>query len=594
LKTGKIFKIFRNYKSPIIYSAALLLISFFLYIPSLNNQFVWDDLGALKKKNYVFGGFVNLIIPKQAVKKGNYYRPTVYLSFYLDKSVWGLNPFGYHLSNLIFNSFTVLLVFWFVFFFFDSLKTSVQADKIAFLSSLIFSLHPIHVESVSWIAGRTDVLCTLFLMLGLLFHLISYKQLLFIPFAVLSFYLSLLSKELAVVFFLLVLILDFTTGQLKKRRNLIIYFAYVFILFAYFYLRTKSYVNITAVSERNINIAVESDFLKYLDIIKVLVSVYYAYIYKLLFPFQLNAFITEVIKELYYLVSAFIVLSSLAFVLIYSIIKKYFIISFTVFWIMITLAPSALLSIIKMTPTSLAERYLYLPSVGFALIFGYFLYLLLQKNISRKITLSVLMIIIVLYISINLKRQGVWADDLSLWGDTSLKTTNSCLVYNNYGSALKRAGRLKEALIAYKVGVDPEMKCRKIEKALVFNNLGIITNNKEEYLKARQYFIKAIEYGEYYFSPYMNLGISFLSTALDSNSTKDFDSAKELLAYAIELKPRSAKSHHYLSIVYKETGDFKNAEIHAKEALRLGIPPAQKRDALRILDEIQNSAIKEN
>jgi Tfp pilus assembly protein PilF len=92
----------------------------------------------------------------------------------------------------------------------------------------------------------------------------------------------------------------------------------------------------------------------------------------------------------------------------------------------------------------------------------------------------------------------------------------------------------------------------------------------------------------------MNLGASYLSSALISSSSEDFKRAKYYLTNAVELKPSSGDSHHYLSIVYKETGDLKSAEIHASKALKLGIPPAQKRDALRILDEIQNSDFKKN
>ncbi|NIP31377.1 MAG: hypothetical protein GTN99_05575 [Candidatus Dadabacteria bacterium] len=111
--------------------------------------------------------------------------------------------------------------------------------------------------------------------------------------------------------------------------------------------------------------------------------------------------------------------------------------------------------------------------------------------------------------------------------------------------------------------------------------------------EARKYFEDAIRISKYYYSPHLNLGTSYLSTALISKSSEDFKRAEYYLTNAIELKPSSAASHHYLSIVYKETGRFNLAQIHAEKALKLGLPKAQKRDSLRILDEIQNSDIKE-
>jgi hypothetical protein len=581
-------------KKSFFYSVTLLVLSFIIYIPSLSHQFVWDDSDAIKKKNYKYQTFLNLLVPKQSLKKGNYYRPTVYLSYLVDQKLWGQKPFGYHLSNLIFNSFTVVLLFWFVYFFFSSLKTEGNSYHIAFFSSLVFLLHPMHVESVSWIAGRTDILCTLFLLMGLLFHIVSYRRLAFVPIAIMAFYLSLLSKELAIVFVPLVIVIDFATEQIKNKNSLIKYILYITVLVLYFYLRTKSFVNITPVSEKNVNIAVSSDFLRYFDMLLVLISSYYSYLYKLLVPVDFNAFIAEVTKDLYYLIPSFLVLGSVLIGLIYSLIKRLKLIYFIILWIFISLAPSTILAIIKMTPTSLAERYLYLPSVAFAMAVGYLFYKFIYKKTRIMYSCSVLILIVIFYTPLNINRQRVWSDDLSLWGETSVASSKSCLPHNNYGSALKRAGRYDEALRQYMFVIDEEIKCRDIEKALVYNNLGTALLEKEQYTEGRKYLKKAMELNKYYHSPHMNLGVNYLLSALSTKSEIEFRLAKQSFKNSIKLKPNSGISHHYLSIAYKETGDFKNAEIHANKALRLGIPPAQKKDSLRILDEIQNSDFKED
>ncbi len=583
-----------KYRKGVFYTLILFLISFILYIPSLSHQLVWDDSDAIKKKNYRYQGFINLLVPKQSLKKGNYYRPVVYLSYLVDQTLWGQKPFGYHLSNLLFNSLTVAALFWFVYFFFRNLKTEGNLYHIAFFSSLVFSLHPMHVESVSWIAARTDVLCTLFLLLGLIFHMSSYRQIALVPLAILAFYLSLLSKELAVVFIPLVIVIDFATEQIKKKNSLIKYILYIAIIILYFYLRTKSFVNITPVSGKNINIAASSDFLRYFDMLIVLVSSYYSYIYKLLVPVNFNAFISEVTKDLYYLIPSFLILGSILFALIYSVIKRIKLLYFVILWISISLAPSTILAIIKMTPTSLAERYLYLPSVAFAMAIGYLFYKFIYKKTRIMYSCSLLILIVIFYTALNINRQKVWSDDLSLWGETSIAASNSCLPHNNYGSSLKRAGRYDEALRQYMFVIDTKIKCRDVERALVYNNLGTALLEKEQYIEGRKYLKKAMELNKYYHSPHMNLGVNYLLSALSTKSETEFRLAIESFENSIKLKPNSGLSHHYLSIAYKETGDLKSAEIHASKALKLGIPPAQKRDALRILDEIQNSDFKKN
>jgi len=196
------------------------------------------------------------------------------------------------------------------------------------------------------------------------------------------------------------------------------------------------------------------------------------------------------------------------------------------------------------------------------------------------------------YALLNINRQKVWFDDLSLWGETSIASSISCLPHNNYGSALKKAGRYDDAFRQYMFVLDNDIKCRDIEKALVYNNLGTALLEKEKYEEGRKYLRKAIELNKYYHTPHMNLGVNYLLSALSTKSEAEFRLAKESFNNSIKLKPGSGISHHYLAIAYKETGDFKNAEIHAQRALKLGIPAAQKKDALRILDEIQNSDFK--
>lgn len=584
-----------KYKRGIYYSLVLCVISFVLYLPSLDNKLVWDDSDAINKKHYKYQGFINLLTPQQKSKKGNYYRPTVYLSYFIDQTLWGNKPFGYHLSNLIFNTVTVILLFWFVYFFFSNFKPNYSSYNIAFISSLVFALHPMHVESVSWIAGRTDVLCTLFLLMGLLFHLKSYKKVVYIPFAILAFYLSLLSKELAVVFIPLVLLTDLVTNKLKNKNNAVKYILYLSIFILYMYLRSKSFVNITPISEKNVNVAASADILRYLDMFVVLVSSYYSYLYKLLFPIEFNAFISEVTKDLYYLVPSFIVLTLVFLAFIYSLIKRVKLIYYVIFWILISLGPSILLTLIKMTPTSLAERYLYLPSVAFAMGTGYLFYKYVFSRVSLRYSCVFITILVLFYALLNINRQSVWYDDLSLWSTTTVASSNTCLPYNNYGVALKRNGRIDEAIRQYEYVVNNKnIKCRDAVRALVYNNLGTAYIKIDQQSKGRETFKKAMELNEYYHSPHLNLGIDYLLTALETKSISEFEYAKQYFNNSISIRPNSGISHHYLSIAYKETGDLKNARIHASRALELGIPPAQKNDALRILDEIQNSDSKEN
>jgi tetratricopeptide (TPR) repeat protein len=580
-------------KAKVIYSVLLFVISFAIYIPSLSHGFVWDDTSAVKIK-FNYKSLIRSLKPNTIEKKSNYYRPTISLFYLIDSQLWNKNPMGYHLTNILLNSCVVFLLFWFIYYFFINLGYKEHAFTTAIISSFLFLAHPIHVESVSWVSARTDVLCTLFMMIGMLAHVKSSTNKIIVVAAFIAFYISMLSKELGILFLPIILVMDYATGEIKKRSSIFIYIVYILLILLYFYVRSQSHVNITHVSDKNVATVVTSDLVKYLEILKVLAITYYTYIYKILFPVELNAFIYDIAKDTYYVVGALLFILFTGILLIYSFIKKLPIIYISMFWFLLTLGPSSILSVIKMTPTSLAERYLYLPSIGFCLILGYICTRLISSQRYKIIGILTLIFILSFYSISTINRQKVWASDLTLWKDSSMKTEYACFPHNNYAIALRDAGKIKEAIKQYLYIYSPNIQCSNANKSLLYNNFGVALMDLNKTDLARERFEDSIRAFQYYFKPHMNLGVTYIGSAIKNNKSDDFKKAEYYLTNAIELNPSSGDSHHYLSIVYKETGDFKKAEIHARKAIKLGVPLEQKKDTLRILDEIQNSDFKED
>jgi len=130
---------------------------------------------------------------------GTYYRPLVILSYSLDFACSGLEPVGYHLSNVMFHALTAFLVFLLA-------RRLIRSDRAALLAGLLFAIHPVHTEAVSSAAGRSDVLATLFILATLLFYLSRrrfLRSLTFVP-----LFLALCSKEIALVTPALLLVCD--------------------------------------------------------------------------------------------------------------------------------------------------------------------------------------------------------------------------------------------------------------------------------------------------------------------------------------------------------------------------------------------------
>jgi tetratricopeptide (TPR) repeat protein len=211
-------------KKIIVLLLALFAINFFLYIDTLHYDFLKDDFRLILENPRIkdFDSFINSIGSKFFAFPDypylHYWRPMSLFSFYTDYRLWGINPSGYHLSNILLNAFNALLIF---------LIFYVLSKKIllSFLVSLFFSLHPSHVEAVSWISGRTDLLGAFFIFIALLFFILFLKRTrgkaAFYAITAFFFILALLAKENSVLFPLLAvgLIIIISIGDSEKKKK---------------------------------------------------------------------------------------------------------------------------------------------------------------------------------------------------------------------------------------------------------------------------------------------------------------------------------------------------------------------------------------
>lgn len=136
--------------------------AFFVYFNALGNDFAYDDNVQIKKNPYITSfKYLNDIFTKNVwAFRGvegisNYYRPMMTLPYLLNYQAFGLNPFGFHLTNILFHLMATLLVFLLG-------RRLLSNDLMAFMAALLFAVHPIHTESVTWVAGLTDVNCAVF------------------------------------------------------------------------------------------------------------------------------------------------------------------------------------------------------------------------------------------------------------------------------------------------------------------------------------------------------------------------------------------------------------------------------------------------
>lgn len=466
-----------------------------LYLNTLKNGFVFDDVSATIVSNPYIKSFDNL--PLLFDKKTYFsrageisYRPVVTFTYFLDYAIYGSRAWGYHLTNILLHAFNGLLLYIFLALLIEppvagnqgpvdrhfiglrslSIRSSVNLPLII---SLLFVTHPVLTEAVNAISFREDLLSYFFYMSTLILYvMIRSKSALKPRFFIFSlscftFSLALLSKEMALTLPLIVYCYDFLYHRKKRvwvifngynTAYVVIALVYIFIRFYYFLSPIKAEVPGWEIFERLQTIPwLIMNYLK-LTIFPISLSTDYVVV-----PAK------SVLSPLF--IGPFIGLLSLLF-LIYVVRKIERGIVFGVILFIVTLIP--VYNIIPIT-NPFAERYLYLPITGMLMAGGFVLYSTFEalpiKNLSFRM---IIFLIIILYSVVVIERNVVWKEGYTLWYDTVRKMPNSNRAHYNLGYYYSRQGRVYEAIIEYKTALRlrPDHQMTALNLALMYFEAG--------------------------------------------------------------------------------------------------------------------------
>ncbi len=426
----------RKLKIIILIILVLIIVSA-AFSPSLKNGFVnFDDSSyVVKNENIQSFSWNNIYKVFSFFYFGNYH-PLTLLSYSLDYHFFKLKPLGYHITNLTLYLLSCILVFWLLYIFQGSLL-------VAFITTLLFGLHPLHVEPVAWVSSRKDLLYALFFLAAM----ISYTYYLktnkvsryYLTF--LLFILSILSKAMAVTFPIILLLIDYL---LDKRRNRIAlidkvpFFAVSFIF------------SILAVFGQSSAGAIRGAIgLNFFDKIKIAGYSVFFYLNKIFMPVKLACLYPRIGNQV---TVGFLVLPLTFIFLVIAIFlfgsrsKK---IIFGGAFFLITLIPN--LQFIPVSETIVADRYVYLPLLGILFLIGEgfaWLYAARTKY-SHFIRLSISIILICILSTLCLlswRRCKIWGDNLTLWNDVLGNYPNAIMAYNNRGITFWAKGEYSKAI----------------------------------------------------------------------------------------------------------------------------------------------------
>lgn len=518
-------------------TALLLLASAVLAIAVFANattgQFVWDDNDLIADNPAVHSlsnipGFFSSHFWSQSNQPSarGYYRPVVLLSYAIDYVLWGGRPFGFHLTNILLHAVATALVCMLV-------LQLIGSPVPAIVAGLLFAVLPIHVESVAFISGRTDVLATVFTLLSLSLFVRARRTKRMFPAtaaAVVFFGLALLSKEVAAVLPVLLLCLEMVRPVSRPaRERLALHLPFWLVLAGYLGLRF-GLLHIRPEIQGSLSLSeialtmpgIVLDYLRLFVFPSNLCADYAVSVQRSVSPGNLAAAGTLLLAAL--LVGFFLYRKSIG--------------AFFAFWIFLGLLP-----VLQFVPISVlkAERFLYLPSVGYCAVAGLAGAALLERSNRhrRRISAAVSMLILAAYSFVTIGRNPVWRNELRLYEQTASCAPNNFRVQYNLGNAYFRAGDLERAI----------------------THTRIAHELKPNFPRAAY-----------------NLGVMYESAGKTNE-------AERMYREAIELDPNYALAHNNLAAILYRNGHLDEAETEWLKALALDKNLEQAKQGLLLLDQ---------
>lgn len=391
-----------------VISAVIALV----YSNSLVNGFNFDDDYLIIDNTAVHGfSLDNITRIFTTASNGLEYLPVRDLTYLVDFAFWGLNPFGYHLANLIY----YILFCTALYLFLTRLlaRASSSPASIAFLSSLLYAVHPVHVESVAGIAQRKDLLSGLFFLLSLSAYLRfreSGKRGYYI-FSSILYIFALLSKGTVVVLPLVLILMETVLPGPREeglRSRLLKTIPFFVLTAVYVFFQGKLFVSAGVILPQEIGAAGGLSGRFY-----VACQVTMHYLKLLAIPYPLQILHPVVIKPLIWQgLAAIMGVAALLFSVPY-LRRRQPVAAFAVGWFIVCLIP---VSGLIPTGTLLAERYLFLPSVGFSLAVGWFFDGRSRWRVEvRRLALLLLFFLVAITGFISHNRNKDWKDMVTLY-----------------------------------------------------------------------------------------------------------------------------------------------------------------------------------
>lgn len=548
-------------KGQILLAGAICVITFLFLMVCINNQFTnWDDPGYIKDNQVIkslSGEGLSAIFSTSIM--GNYH-PLTILTYAIEYSFVNLEPWLYHLDSLLFHVLVTGLVYWFV-------QLLTKRPVAAAVAAILFGLHPMHVESVAWVAGRKDVVYGAFYMAACIAYTYYVRALetrkpigLYLSVFVL-FVCSLLAKPVAVVLPVTLLLIDLFEGRLLGTSNIAAAPDEA--------LAKKMRININALLDKipffaaSIAFGIKSvkdqqafgsldtmnvDF-NHVERIGLGGYALVTYLWKAVLPMGLSNFYPYPEKTVsgihwyYYLYP--LVLVGLLF-LIWRFGRKNKVVLFGSLFFLVNIV--LLLQFIPVGGAIVADRYSYIPYLGLFILAGCGIATLVEDAAYQKYKTIALVgtaaYILVMGVLSN-QRASIWYDAMSLWRDEIEKEpVRAPNAYNNLGfnyfNKFNESVNQAEKRLYYDSAFYLLNRAIELQPTFVnpYISLGELERSAGKFAEAKRHYYKALTLKSFDEGPNAYLGLAIIYAI-----TRNADSAAFCFKTALEQKPYFPEAH---------------------------------------------------
>lgn len=568
-----------------LFTATVLIIAIIsagVYANTLSNGFVHDDNGQVLENLWItdlkfipdmFTSSVWSFVKNRTVVS-NYYRPMMHLIYNVTYHIFGLNPWGFHLVNIVIHSLISVMVFIITkrlleqtaqAFVSQPTRTGgISSVLPAFGAALLFATHPVHTEAVAWIACVPELSYTLFFLLSFYFFMLyeEGKKGMY-ALSVAAFAIAVFSKEPALLLPFVLMVYEYIFHRRPFSNPETPRFAYAFLkrylpYFAiggvYMVLRIHALGGVSP-AKGNVDLRDSLSGFQYaINIFPLFIS----YLGKLLLPLNLNAwYVFHPVRSLLDVKTVAAIAVTVVFFLLPLAAKR--LTRFVYFCLCLIVVPLLPVLYIPAILVPFAERYLYLPSFGFVLLAAMLLSKLLavRSPLIKGASISILLLLVGLYSIGTAGRNTVWRDDLTLFTDMVKKSPDAAIPHNDLGSLYAAENRLEEAVTEYK-----EALKLKPDYGDAHYNLGVIYHKQNRLDEAIKEYTEALRLIPDYPEAHNNLGSAYT----DKNRVQE---ALAEYKAALKLRPDYPEAHYNLGRLYQKQNRLEEAIAEFKTAIKL-------------------------